>query len=214
MNRKVAQFIIQFRIPFIIIILVFTSFMISRFGKIELITDLKDFAPQGHPYVQVQNYMEDWFLGGNMVQITVEVKEGDIFNEKVLSKVMDLTREIYLTEGVIPHRLASIADIKTKLVKGYPDKIDIRKLMEGGIPKTAEKMGELKQAIFGDELLIGRLVSPDLKGAIIQADFRQDIDYRLLFYIFIKIYIKSIIFIIKFCKINLNSKTSYYSQFY
>jgi hypothetical protein len=134
----------------------------------------------GHPYVMVQKLMEKWFKGGNMIQIEVEVKKGDILNQDTLKKILRINRDVMFLDGVITARLHSIADTKVKMTKGYPDGWISKRLLVM-IPETPEQTQELKEAILSDELIYGQYVSTDFKAAIIRADFKEDISYKKLF---------------------------------
>ena len=111
-DMKFAIWILKYRIPLIIFIILCSSVFAARFAGLKIITKLEDFAPQGHPYVKVQRMMEDWFQGGNMVQIMLEVKEGTILQPEILEKLLRINREVLFLEGVIAARVHSIADKK------------------------------------------------------------------------------------------------------
>mgnify|MGYP005840526899 CR=1 FL=1 len=179
-SRRIAEFIIRFRIPLVLAVVVMSIFFITRFAGIEVITNLDDFAPMGHPYVQVQKLMEKWFKGGNMIQVMIEVKHGDILNPDTLNKILRINRDIMFLEGVITARLHSIADWKVKMTKGYPGGWITKRLLTM-IPETPEQKQELKEAILSDELIYGEYVSRDFKAALIRADFKEDISYKKLF---------------------------------
>ena len=179
-SRIVAEFIIKFRVILLIIVGGLSIFFMTRFAGIAVITNLDDFAPFGHPYVKVQKLMEKWFKGGNMIQVEVEVKKGDILNQDTLKKILRINRDIMFLDGVIVARLHSIADTKVKMTKGYPDGWISKRLLVM-IPETPEQTQELKEAILSDELIYGQFVSTDFKAAMIRADFKEDIDYKKLF---------------------------------
>ena len=101
-DRKFAIWILKYRIPLTIFILVVSSLFAARFAGLKIITKLEDFAPQGHPYVKVQRLMEKWFQGGNMVQIMLEVKEGTILEPEVLEKLIRINRDVRFLDGVLP----------------------------------------------------------------------------------------------------------------
>ncbi len=179
-DRKFAVWIIKYRVVLVIAILLVSSFFAFRFAGLKIITRLEDFAPQGHPYVKVQRLMEKWFQGGNMVQIMLEVKEGTILKAEILEKLLRINREVLFLEGVISARVHSIADKKVKMTKGDPEGWIARRLMSM-VPKNAEEEETLRMAILGDDLLYGKLVSKDLKAALIRAEFKEDVEYHELF---------------------------------
>jgi hypothetical protein len=179
-DRKFAIWIIKYRVVLVIAILLVSSFFAFRFAGLKIITRLEDFAPQGHPYVKVQRLMEKWFQGGNMIQIMLEVKEGTILKAEVLEKLLRINREVLFLEGVISARVHSIADKKVKMTKGDPEGWIARRLMSM-VPRNEEEEETLRMAILGDDLLYGKLISKDLKAALIRAEFKEDVEYHELF---------------------------------
>lgn len=180
MSRKIAELVIKLRIPIIVLILAVSGFLATRFAGIRVVTNLDDFAPRGHPYVKVQKLMEKWFMGGNMVQVMLTVKEGTILKPDPLKKLINMNRDVRFMEGVITARLHSIADTKVKLTHGYPDGWIARRLITM-VPKSKEDEEFLKKSILEDDLVYGKLVSHDFKSLLIRAAFREDIDYKKLF---------------------------------
>lgn len=179
-DRRFAIWILKYRIPLIIVILICSGFFGARFAGLKVITKLEDFAPQGHPYVKVQRLMEKWFQGGNMVQIMLEVKEGNILQPEILEKLLRINREVLFLEGIITARVHSIADRKVKMTKGYPGGWIARRLMSM-VPKNEAEKQTLRSSILGDDLLYGKLISKDLKAALIRAEFKEDVEYHQLF---------------------------------
>ena len=178
-DRKFAIWIIKYRILLIILVFLTSAIFAARFAGLKIVTDLDDFIPQGHPYAKVHKMMEDLFEGGDMVQVAIKVKDGDVINVDTLQKVFRLTREIYLMEGIIPPRLVSLFDIKTKLVRGNPDGWETLRLAKA-VPQKEEELKELRENLRVDELLYGRLISKDWKAILILAEFGE-VDYGYLF---------------------------------
>lgn len=140
-------------------------------NQTRLYDDPNEWLPPGNPIGKLNRALQGQFGGGNLVNIQVSVKDGDIFNEATLSKVKRITRAVNLIWGVIPYDVQSIADLKTKYMKGSEDYLDITPLMDE-VPKNSEEMERLKWGVYNNPLVLGSLVSPDAKSTIIQADFR------------------------------------------
>ncbi|MCM8773838.1 MAG: hypothetical protein NC820_03785 [Candidatus Omnitrophica bacterium] len=97
---RLARKIVHLRIYIILFSIGITIFFINILKDIKVETHLEDFLPQKHPFVKVQNKLTDIFGGLNQVSLALEVKEGDIFNNKFLDKLINLTEDLYLLEGV------------------------------------------------------------------------------------------------------------------
>jgi len=84
-------------------------FFISVLKDIKVETQLEDFIPQKHPFIQVQHQLTDIFGGLNQVSIALRVKKGTIFNEGFLEKVISLTEDLSLLEDVNLARIQILA---------------------------------------------------------------------------------------------------------
>ena len=77
---RFANAVIKYRSLFIIIFIGISLFFLYVIKDINFQTNIDDFYPQRHPYVNVQNKLTDIFGGLNQVSIAIHVKEGDILN--------------------------------------------------------------------------------------------------------------------------------------
>ncbi len=107
--RKFAEFVIRFRVLFILISLFLSFFFLYVQKDLKIQTNLGDFAPQKHPYILVQKQLNYIFGGLNQISIALVVKEGDIFNQSSLNKVQRITNKLYLLDGVNAGRIVSLA---------------------------------------------------------------------------------------------------------
>ena len=69
--------------------------------------------------------------------------------------------------------MLSLAARKIKQVKGAPDGMEVRPMMDV-VPQTPEEMARLKETVASMPIYINALVSPDGKAAAVVADFKQD----------------------------------------
>jgi predicted RND superfamily exporter protein len=159
--------------PFLVIfsILLITLFFFAQFGHLQMMFDPKSILPQNHPYVQLNNKIEEAFGGSRVVVIGIHNKKGDIFNPATLSKVKGITDDVKKIAGIKEENVVSIADRKIKYVVGTEDQIKITQLMEGEVPTTAEGLSELKKRIYSNNLFLNSLVSKDGTAAAVIVDF-------------------------------------------
>jgi len=62
---------------------------------------LQDMFPYDHPYLKLHARFSQVFgSGGSGVAIALRAKDGDIFNQGILSKLQKMTNEIVLWDGV------------------------------------------------------------------------------------------------------------------
>ena len=171
MLRRYVEFIVRFRIAVIILVALITIFIGSHIKELKVEVDPDKNLPQSHPYVVAQNQIDKIFGGRNIVVIGVIPKEGDIFQPKILEKIMRITQKINEIPGAIKSNIFSIAAKKAKDIKGTEEGMVVRRLMES-IPQTKEGLDELRNKIYRNPLFINSIISKDGSAAQIIADFR------------------------------------------
>src|SRR4030043_1498305 len=109
--------------------------------------------PYDHPYLKLHARFSEVFGSGmSGVAIAIKAKNGDIFNERFLTKLQKMTDEVELWDEVYRSLTVSIASRPAKIVKALKKgekKID--SVMWPNVPKNSEEMMELKKNIFSSE---------------------------------------------------------------
>lgn len=159
--------------PYLVIfsVLLITLFFFTQFRNLQMMFDPKSILPQNHPYVQLNNKIEEAFGGSRVVVIGIHNKKGDIFNTATLSKVKGITDDVKKIAGIKEENVVSIADRKIKYVVGTEDQIEITQLMNGEVPTTPEGLSELKKRVYSNDLFLNSLVSKDGTAAAVIVDF-------------------------------------------
>ena len=101
-------------------------------------TDFFDFYPRQHPYIKIYNEFRRMFGSANVLQVIVEMKNGDIYNPETLQKLDRITKYIIETKGVVPYQILSIASPKMKSINTFRGAIQIREVFYPGVPQTQE----------------------------------------------------------------------------
>jgi predicted RND superfamily exporter protein len=171
--RPFAQWIVTHRLTVVSVVLVVTAFLASRFGTLQIDANPNLFAPPEHPYVKTTNQLETLFGGRNLTVIGIVPKHGDIYQPAVLAKIKRIQDELELSPNAVRHNILSLAARKVKQVKGGPEGMEVRPMMET-IPHTPEEIARLRDAVASMPIYVNALVSPDGKAAAIVADFTQD----------------------------------------
>jgi predicted RND superfamily exporter protein len=173
---------IKKRLPVLIGLGLATLFFGVAALRIEMYTAFSDLLPSNHPFISVHNRFSNVFGGANLILLSVEVKEGDIFNSQTLAKIKKLTEFLELTPGASNYQIFSIARQKVKDVRATSWGIEVQPLMWPEIPRTAEALERLRNAVYANPTVAGRLVSEDGKAALITATFHEErLDYARLF---------------------------------
>jgi predicted RND superfamily exporter protein len=180
--RRAAIFVVEKRAFILAIIVLVTLIFASLSFKIEMYTAFSDLLPRDHPYIQVHNRFWKTFGGANVVLLSVEVSEGDIFNVKVLEKIKTLTELIERTPGANNYQIFSIARQKVKDVRATAWGIEVEPVMWPGVPRSADELQRLRNIVYANPTIVGRLVAEDGKAALITAAFHEErLDYAALF---------------------------------
>ena len=171
--RPYAQWIITHRLVVIIAILGITAFLITRMGNLQMDSNPDLWAPQKHAYVETTNQLDKIFGGRNYTVIGIVPKQGDIYQPQVLAKIKRLQEEIEQLPHAVRHNVLSFAARKVKQIKGGPEGMEVRPMMET-VPQTPAEIEKFKEAVASMPFYYNALVSPDGKAAAIIADFKQD----------------------------------------
>ena len=140
---------------------------------------LSEMFAYSHPYVELSARFSKIFGGGGTTAaIVVNKTQGDIFDYKTLQKVKDITDEVVLWEEVYRMLTSSMGAFSSKVVKNKAGgEILVESLMFPHVPKSEEKINELKKNIFSNSAFDGVLVSHDGKAALILTEFKENVSY-------------------------------------
>ena len=172
--------LIRYRYGFLGICLGASLFFGWQLKNLSYQANLGDFYPLKHPYLKIQNQLNQIFGGLNQVSIAIEVKDGTILNPATLEKVWRITNQLYLTDGINAGRVVSLSARKVKHVEADEEGFRTEWLMHEP-PKNQEEIEILKQRIIRNPLVYGPIVSKDFKATLIQADFESEVSSRLIF---------------------------------
>jgi uncharacterized protein len=129
-------------------------------------------VPLEHPYMQVYKQYQDDFGGANTVLVALIQKEGDIYNEKFLTKLKNATDEVFFLPGVDRSRVSSLFTPDVRFIE----------VVEGGfrggnvIPaeyQPNQEMFDLVRGNVGKAGIIGRYTTEDQRGAMIFAELLE-----------------------------------------
>ncbi|MDD5291767.1 MAG: MMPL family transporter [Candidatus Omnitrophica bacterium] len=172
--------LIRYRYGFLSLCLIVSLFFGYQLKDLSFQTNLGDFYPLKHPYLQIQNKLTKIFGGLNQVSIAIEAKEGTILNPVALDKVWRITNEFYLTPGINAGRVVSLSARKIKHVEANEEGFITERLMHDPA-RTQEELDILKERIVKNPLVYGPIVSKDFKATLIQADFESNVSARDIF---------------------------------
>jgi predicted RND superfamily exporter protein len=165
-----VRFIVRHRRAVVIAVLLITGLLAAQLRHLRLDLRRRAQLPQDHPYVRVQNQIADLFGGETTVVIGVIPKSGDIFEPKILEKIIRITHGLEALPSIVRSNLLSLAAEHVKAIRRTSDGMEVRPLLEH-LPNDPAALAELKRSILGDPIYAGTLVARDGGAAAIVADF-------------------------------------------
>ena len=116
--ERLSSFMIRHRLAVVLFVLVAGGALTAGAVKIRTEVILQHLFPYDHPYLKLNARFSEVFGGGGFgVVIAVKAKEGDIFNQRTLTKIKEITDQLLLTDELYRILTTSIATNSTKVVK-------------------------------------------------------------------------------------------------
>ncbi|MBI1987840.1 MAG: MMPL family transporter [Nitrospinae bacterium] len=190
-----AAFVVRFRWPIVIGVMLITFYFTYLLRYVTLPQEVADIAPKGHPYVELNHYMEKVFRTGALIEVALEVKQGDVFNLETIAKINRIGKQLYLMPQTIPGQVISIASrsrVKDTLTSydeyGYP-MVSIKgyhvlaeRVINASDTATREtQMHDFKRKCLGNPAVYGRLISWDRKATVILITFFNEREFKEIF---------------------------------
>src|SRR5271168_162376 len=174
--------ILKYRAPIGILLLAITAYFAYGISKLTIGTSFVDFFPRNHPYVQLY-HTYNRYGEAQTLTLMMQVKHGDIYNEKILKKIQDLTFEVDLLPAIIHQSVRSLASYRVTYASPVPGNLISQTYMYPNVPTTQAGIDELKRQIDIHRQEIRYLVSDDGRSAAVLASFTESrLNYHDLFY--------------------------------
>ena len=189
MIRNFVEFIIRHRVTVLLAIVALTLFFAWHLKDIKIAFGGGDIVPPNHPYVKLTDKMVDKYGGEHLVEIAIQVKQGDVLDPVNLAKIYRIDQKLREMQGVVTSKILSVASRKFSRVNFAYDELGystlhfekyqdlVRKINAGdGTAATA-----FREEVLNNDMVYGSIVSPDRKRTLILAGFRYEEDYRYIF---------------------------------
>ncbi len=158
--------------------LVFAAFAL----QLDLVTRFDEQLPQTHEFIQTHNEYAATVGGANTLQIMLEVKDGNIFNQETLTKVFEMTKRIDTLYGINHDLINSLAHRTNRRIQLKAGGLtEIEPIMDRA-PQNENDVKRVRDIVYTTPNLYGVLVSLDEKATLLQATFVEGrIDHQRLF---------------------------------
>ncbi len=173
--HNIDELVFRFPRAFLAVIAALTVFFGAQIPNVQMYSDFADLLPQEHEYIKLHNSIRDTFGGANNVVMAVVVDEGDIFTSDTLARIHRVTQAVDNVSGVNHNLLASLTHRTSRKVwltdtgdvnsQPYYDPVE---------PDLSERqLEQLRHDVLANPRVYGLLVSPDMKAALIKAQFNE-----------------------------------------
>jgi len=172
MIRRYVEFIVGRPRTIIALVLLVTIFLALYIGKLQIILDVEDQIPPGHPLVVFGKKVEKLFGGKFITIIGVYPNKGTVFTTEILGKIKRITDKVEVIPGVKKSSVISLMSASVKDVRGTEDSIEVRPLSDG-IPQTQQEVEQFKERVYHNKAISGLLVNENGTAAVVIADFND-----------------------------------------
>jgi len=160
--------------PWIILaatILISALFFMVMKNNSRMETNLDKYMPQDHPAFVYSDQAEEWFGINDGIIVAIENQNG-IFNTASLDTLKQLTKRLQKMEEIEKADVTSLYTADN--IIGTEDGMDVKAFYKR-VPKSEEKLNELKLNVENNEMIFGRLVSFDETVTVVIAEIKDDV---------------------------------------
>ena len=181
-TEGIGKYIIQFRAPIGILLIVITVFMGYWAAHAQVGTQFNNFFPANHPDTRLYRKFQYQYGGAQTLVILMRLKHGDIYNSRMLHKIQDVTFDANSLPGVNHNEIFSLASLRNVYAEAQPGALISKCFMYPFVPETQADIDKLKRIVDTHRESITPFVNYDNKGAVVTASFVEDkLDYKQLF---------------------------------
>lgn len=173
--KNIDNLVFKYPKAFLTVIGLLTLFFAAQVPKVKMYSDFADLLPQEHEYIKLHNSIRDTFGGANNVVMAVVVDRGDIFTADTLARIHRITQAVDNVAGV-NHNLLSSLTHRTSRKVWLTETGDVNSQPYYDPLKrdwSEEELSRLRHDVMANPRIFGLLVSPDLKAALIKAQFNE-----------------------------------------
>jgi len=164
----------------LVLLLLPTIFFASALPQLKKETDAVKMLPADHPAVISSEQIEEEFgIKESMLVGIVEKNEDGIYHPNTLDFLYRVTEKLKNTESIDPGSVKGIFTVDD--IVGTSEGFEVVPLLDQ-IPRSQEKVHQLRRRVAHNRMLQGELVSKDGTGTLVYADPVSEADEAALYY--------------------------------
>ena len=172
--ERIARIVVTYPRWIVAGVLLLTLGLANDLRQLRLEVKLADEVPRGHPYTQIDDRLAARLGAAQTSILAIGVREGDVFTPATLRRIQRLTEAVSRLPGVEPTSVLSLASPRVKSIAAEGDSVRVEPLLPAEVPEDPAALRALRERVFSYPMYVGTLVSPDARGAMVLADFRDD----------------------------------------
>ena len=170
--EKLLNKLLDYKWTTMVVTLAISAFFILEMKEnTQMETNLDKYMPHDHPAFIYSDKAESWFNIQDGIIIAIENQDG-IFNTETLDTLKRLTKRFQKFAEIEKNDVTSLYTADN--IVGTEDGMDVKAFFKR-VPKTQEKLDELKNKVQSNEMVYGRLVSTDEVVTVIIAEIGDDV---------------------------------------
>jgi len=170
--ERIIQKLTQYpKLILLVTVLITVAFFQTMKSNARMETNLDEYMPDEHPAFVYSDEAEGWFNIKDGIIIAIENPEG-IYNTGTLQKIKDLTKRLQKFEEIEKADVTSLYTADN--IVGTEDGMDVKSFFKR-VPKSAEKLQDLREKVRANEMVYGKLVSKNETVSVIVARIGDDV---------------------------------------
>jgi len=153
------------------ILIISILFFLKMQENTKMETNLDKYMPHDHPAFIYSDQAEEWFNIQDGIIVAIENKNG-VFNTETLDTLKQLTRRLQKFDEIEKADVTSLYTADN--IVGTEDGMDVKRFFKR-VPRSEEKIQQIKENVKNNEMIFGRLVSTDETVTVIIAEIKDDV---------------------------------------
>ncbi len=164
-----ADALIRHRVMILVVLGLITAFLGYHASFLRMDPGFTKSIPLGHPYMQTYSKYTEQFGGANVIIVALMQKEGDIFNVDFFKTLETATQDVLFIKGVDRSSVTSLFTPNVDYVLVNEEGFVGHRVVEPDFQPNQESIEQVRRNLLVSQH-VGRLVSHDFSGALIQAE--------------------------------------------
>jgi len=154
--------------------MLFTSILAARIPELYIEPDVRTMMEGDHPEFVYNDWLEEYFgIKDPAVLIVIDDGPDGVFTSETLALVQQLSEAMEELEGIDGEDLVSLSAVDN--ITGEDDVLEVEPFFEEP-PATPQEALAIREAVFGNRMMLGALVSRDGRATMIIGELEDGSD--------------------------------------